>query len=109
MRFSVTSTRCVRSLIPAQYMRVDRLFEFACCLIRAGGVEDQGWDPIVESTALKDLDKLSTEPLDPDKFKHPERTRARLALLSYCHLTEAKLFYHVLANLARLGQVTSTT
>ena len=88
---------------PGNHMRVDRLFEFVCCLIRAGGVEDQGWDPIVESTALiEDLDKLSAEPLDPEKFKHPERTRARLALLSYCHLTEADFFYHVLANLARL-------
>ena len=84
-------------------MRVDRLFEFVCCLIRAGGIEDQGWDPIVESTALiEDLDKLSAEPIDPEKFKRPERTRARLALLSYCHLTEADFFYHVLANLARL-------
>jgi hypothetical protein len=88
---------------PANHMRVDRLFEFVCCLIRAGGIEDQGWDPIVESAALiEDLDKLSAEPLDPEKFKHPERTRARLALLSYCHLTEADFFYHVLANLARL-------
>lgn len=88
---------------PANHMRVDRLFEFVCCLIRAGGIEDQGWDPIVESAALiEDLDKLSTESLDPEKFKHPERTRARLALLSYCHLTEADFFYHVLANLARL-------
>jgi hypothetical protein len=87
----------------AHHMRVDRLFEFVCCLIRAGGIEDQGWDPIVESTALiEDLDKLSAEPIDPEKFKHPERTRARLALLSYCHLTEADFFYHVLANLARL-------
>ncbi|HUL72244.1 MAG TPA: hypothetical protein VLT86_04035, partial [Vicinamibacterales bacterium] len=32
----------------------------------------------------------------------PERTRARLALLSYCHLTEADFFYHVLANLGQL-------
>jgi hypothetical protein len=88
---------------PVNHMRVDRLFEFVCCLIRAGGIEDQGWDPIVESTALiEDLDKLSAEPPDPQKFKHPERTRARLALLSYCHLTEADFFYHVLANLARL-------
>lgn len=69
---------------PANHTRVDQLFEFMCCLIRAGGIEDQGWDPIVESTALiEDLDKLSAEPLDPEKFKHQERTRARLALLSY--------------------------
>ena len=72
---------------PDQHMGVDRLFEFVCCLIRAGGIEDQGWDPILESTALiDDLSRLSTEPLDPQKYAHPERTRARLALLSYCHV-----------------------
>ena len=88
---------------PDQHMRVDRLFEFVCCLIRAGGIEDQGWDPILESTALiDDLSRLSTEPLDPQKYAHPERTRARLALLSYCHVMEADFFYHVLANLSRL-------
>jgi hypothetical protein len=62
----------------AYHMRVDRLFEFVCCLIRAGGIEDQGWDPIVESTALiENLDKLSAEPVDPQKFKHSgENSRA---------------------------------
>ena len=88
---------------PDQHMRVDRLFEFVCCLIRAGGIEDQGWDPILESTALiEDLSRLSTEPLDPEKYPHPDKTRARLALLSYCHVMEADFFYHVLANLSRL-------
>ena len=88
---------------PDQHMNVDRLFEFVCCLVRAGGIEDQGWDPILESTALvDDLSKLSAERLDPQKYDHPERTRARLALLSYCHVTEADFFYHVLANLSRL-------
>ena len=40
--------RYVRILEPlfdaVQYMRVDRLFEFVCCLARAGGIQDQGWE-----------------------------------------------------------------
>ena len=35
-------------------------------------------------------------------FDHPERTRARLALLSYCHLTEGDFFYTLLINLLRV-------
>ena len=88
---------------PSQHRGVDKLFEFVCCLIRAGGMEDQGWDPILESTALiDDLSRLSTEALDAQKYPHPDKTRARLALLSYCHVIEADFFYHLLANLSRL-------
>jgi hypothetical protein len=88
---------------PHQHLRSDRLFEYACCLIRAGGIEREDSDPILESAELlEDLRKLSTEHLDPKKFERPERTRTRLALLSYCHVTEADFFYQILASLAKL-------
>lgn len=81
----------------------EQLFQFVCCLIRAGGMEDGAWDPIVESTALvDDLSRLSSDALDAEKYPHPDKTQARLALLSYCHVMEADFFYHVLANLARV-------
>ena len=66
---------------PSQLRGVERLFQFVCCVIRAGGMEDQGWDPIVESTDLiDDLSRLSTEPVDPQKYPHPDKTRARLVV-----------------------------
>jgi hypothetical protein len=86
---------------PDQHMRVDRLFEFACCLVRAGGMEAQDSDPIVETAALlDDLEKLSK--LDLQQFAQPERTRARIELIAYCHVIEADFFYRVLASLAKL-------
>lgn len=86
-----------------QYMRVDRLFEYVCCLVRAGGIEAKDSDPISETNALvDDLAKLSQQSLDFDQFAHPARTRSRLALIAYCHVVEADFFYRVLASLSKL-------
>jgi hypothetical protein len=85
------------------HMRVDRLFEFVCSLVRAGGIEVQGWDPWYESQAvIDDLQNLGALELPAEKFPDAGRTRVRLALLSYCHITEMDFPYMLIANLLRL-------
>jgi hypothetical protein len=85
------------------FNRVDRLFEFVCTLVRAAGLRDTGWDSHQESLAfLEDLNKLSALPLPADEFAQPESTKVRLALLSYCHVTEMNVPYEIVANLLRL-------
>jgi hypothetical protein len=89
---------------PTPYNRnTDRLFEFVCVLVRASGMQDAGWDPWYESQAiLNDLLGLARLDLPTDQFPEANRTRLRLGLLSYCHVTEMNLPYVLLANLLRL-------
>jgi hypothetical protein len=88
---------------PTPHMNVERLFEFVCALVRAGGIQGPGWEPWYESRAvIDDLQNLAALDLPAEKFPHVERTRARLALISYCHITEMDLPYFLLANLLRL-------
>lgn len=85
----------------------DSLFEFVCTLVRSSGIQDSDWDPWYESQAtLDDLRNLSSLELPPDRFPDADRTRMRLALLSYSHLTEMDLPYELVANLLslRLGK-----
>jgi len=92
---------------PNPFMNSERLFEFVCALVRSGGIQGPGWDPWYESQAvIDDLHNFATLELPPDKFPDAERTRVRLALLSYCHVTEMDLPYLILANLLglRLGK-----
>jgi len=78
-------------------------FELACTLIRVGGMQGPGWDPLEESTeTLADLMALFRLKLEPGQFKNPEKTRWRLLLISYAHLVEMDAPYDVLANLLRL-------
>jgi hypothetical protein len=85
------------------FNRVDRMFEVVCTLVRANGMRDTGWDSYYESLAfLEDLKNLQSMPLPVEKFPKPESTIARLALISYCHITEMNLPYELLANLLRL-------
>ena len=57
------------------------------------GEEDVGWQPINETQALiGDLIGLINGPLYDD-------AKARIALLLYCHITEANFLYHCLYNL----------
>ena len=85
------------------FMTSDRLFEYVCVLVRAGGLQGQDWDPWYESQdTLDDLGNLSTLELPTALFSDPARTRVRLSLLSYCHLTEMDLPYSLAANLLRL-------
>jgi hypothetical protein len=73
-------------------------FEYACALLNFQGVQDEGWDPLQETIYLyEDLTGLLAAPLKPD-------TRARLALLLYCHLTEAEAIYRVIYNMLRITQ-----
>jgi hypothetical protein len=71
-------------------------------LLRIVGMEDKGWDPYLESRAiLQDLDGLLQLELPADRFPEQERTRWRLALLTYSHLVEMDAPYEVLTNLLR--------
>ena len=82
---------------------IGALFELMCCLLHPTGVQGLDENPLLESTALiDDLALFSRQDLPLGDFEKPERTRARLALLSYCHLTEADFFYDLLINLLRV-------
>ncbi len=88
---------------PKQPCGAMELFEYVCCLVQPSGVEGLDENPLLESTALiDDLSAFSRQDLPVHDFEHPRRTRARLALLSYCHLTEADFFYQLLVNLLRV-------
>ena len=88
---------------PRPHMNTVRLFEFVCVLVRSSGIQDAGWDPWYESQAtLNDLLGLASLELPADKFPEANRTRLRLGLLSYCHVTEMDMPYALLANLLRL-------
>ena len=88
---------------PTPHMDVVRLFEFVCVLVRAGGIQGPGWDPWLESQAvMEDLKALMASAHKAENISDPERTEMRLALLSYCHITEVDLSYFLIANLLRL-------
>lgn len=85
------------------FNEVGRMFELVCTLVRAAGLKDTGWDSHLESIELlRDLECLGQIELPKDAFPHPESTRARLALISYAHLTEMNFPYDLIANLLRL-------
>ena len=79
------------------------VFQFACSLIRVGGMQSAGWDPLEESIeTLDDLTKLMQLELEPGQFKDCLKTRWRLFLISYVHLVEMDAPYDILANLLRV-------
>lgn len=81
----------------------DWIFEFVRVLVRESGMMDAGWDAFQESRAvLDDLSKLAGLQLPPESFPDAARTRVRLWLLSYCHLTEMDFPYTLIANLLRM-------
>ena len=70
-------------------------FEYICSLLRIRGMEDAGWDPLGEShAAIFDYIALIEAPLR-------DITKVRLALLTYCHITEIDAVYDILANMLR--------
>jgi hypothetical protein len=72
-----------------RYMTSLWLLEFVCTLVRAGGLELGSFDPWYESKAIvEDLNALACIELPTEQFPEPDKTRIRLALLSYCTLTE---------------------
>lgn len=85
------------------FNRVDRMFEWACTMVRVTGIKDTGWDSYTESTALlEDLTQLIGLELPKDRFPNPANTQARLALIAYSHMIEMSVPYELLANLLRL-------
>ena len=65
------------------------------------GEQDAGWQPIQETHALAtDLIGLINSPLH-------DGAKMRLALLLYCHITEANFIYHCLYNM--LSQWTASS
>jgi hypothetical protein len=70
-------------------------FEYVCALLRIRGMEDAGWDRLEETaTLVREMLSLAEAPL----LVH---TRARLGLLTYCHVVEADAIYEVLDNMLR--------
>lgn len=85
------------------YNRVDRMFEWACTLVRVTGLKTIGWDSYLESIKmLEDLTQLRHLELPEDRFQHPDDTKMRLALLGYAYTVEMSGPYDLLANLLRL-------
>jgi hypothetical protein len=87
----------------SQHERVDTT-EYVLALIRAGGMQDAGWDPLEESRAfVNDLAGLIQSDDPAGRFTDPETTSWRLALVAYAHLVEMDAPYDMLANLFRVG------
>ena len=85
------------------FYQMDRMFEWACTLVRVSGLKDKGWDSYTESLELlNDLNSLISLELPADNFPHPVHTKARLALISYSHVLEMDFPYELIANLLRL-------
>ena len=68
-------------------------FEYVMALLDFQGAEDTGWNPLQETIYIyDDLTSLLTAPLK-------DNTRTRLALLLYCHITEAEAPYRIVYNM----------
>jgi hypothetical protein len=82
----------LRGVFQAARQRDELSFLFAILGINSG-MEDVGWQPINETQALTaDLIGLINGPLH-------HHAKARMALLLYCHITEANFLYHCLYNM----------
>jgi hypothetical protein len=63
-----------------EFNRVDRMFEWACTMVRVTGMKDTGWDSYTESIALlEDFTQLMGLELPVARFPNPANTQARLA------------------------------
>ena len=59
------------------FNRVDRMFEWACTMVRVTGLKDTGWDSYTESIALlEDFTQLMGLELPKDRFPNPANTQA---------------------------------
>lgn len=78
-------------------------YEYACCLLRVGGLQDAGWDPLLESKAMfDDTIALANMGLPHDTFHDVAKTQIRFLLIGYAHLIEMDAPYNVIANLLRV-------
>lgn len=68
-------------------------FEYCSTLLRVRGIEDHGWDPLLESDQLaQQLMAILNAPIE-SKFQ------IRLSLFLYCHLTEMSDVYNIVGNM----------
>lgn len=93
-------TKVLRGLFEPQSVSI---YEYACALLRVGGLETEGWDPLVESKEVfQDTFTLSQINLDKYTFSDKEKTKVRLMLWGYAHLLEMDAPYSVIANLLEI-------
>lgn len=76
-------------------------FEYVLTLIRVrGGIEDAGWDPLLETDAFfSEFWALLQAPLN-------NYTKIRLSLVLYCHLLEVESIYWLIENMLRVVEGT---
>jgi hypothetical protein len=78
------------------------MIDFFASLLRVVGMEDRGWDPVLESRAtLEDLNAIMQMELPEDGFPSAEMTKWRMGLLMYSHMVEMDAPYEVITNLLR--------
>ncbi|MEP9353869.1 hypothetical protein ABLE93_09750 [Xanthobacter sp. KR7-65] len=78
------------------------IINFFASLLRVVGMEDRGWDPLLESRAtLEDFNTIMQMELPADGFPSAEMTKWRLGLVMYSHMVEMDAPYEIIANLLR--------
>ena len=78
------------------------IINFFASLLHVVGMEDRGWDPLLESRAtLEDLNAIMQMELPADGFPSSEMTKWRMGLVMYCHMVEMDAPYEVITNLLR--------
>jgi hypothetical protein len=78
------------------------IVNFFASLLRVVGMEDRGWDPLLESRAtLEDLNTIMQMELPEEGFPSAEMTRWRMGLVMYSHMVEMDAPYEVITNLLR--------
>jgi hypothetical protein len=78
------------------------IIDFFASLLRVVGMEDRGWDPLLESRAtLEDLNAIMQMELPEDRFPSAEMTKWRMGLVMYSHMVEMDAPYEVITNLLR--------
>lgn len=81
---------------------VPDIVQFVCALLRAGGMEDAGWDPFAESKqTILDLFRVMKLDFENAGFDDPDFSVWRFGLLFYSQIIEMDAPYDVLANLLR--------
>lgn len=82
-----------------------KAFEFACSLLRVGGIEDEGWDEMNESlNTIALFDELANNA--PENWSNTKKRaiQDRIWLFTYCHLIEMSAPYDLILNLLRLSE-----
>lgn len=78
------------------------IINFFASLLRVVGMEDRGWDPLLESRAiLEDLNSIMQMELPADGFPKANMTKWRMGLVMYSHMVEMDAPYEVITNLLR--------